>query len=68
VLRELDTNGVILVKGTWNNPSIKKIERDANANGFELREKNVLPSKGYTQSDGTSIKNDTITEYIFKRK
>ncbi|HDI3034133.1 TPA: hemagglutinin repeat-containing protein [Cronobacter turicensis] len=67
VVRVLDQNGTIVVKGTWNNPKIKGIEKKAKKYGFTLTEKNVIPSTGFSQTDGKSIANDTVTEYIFKK-
>ncbi|EOE6916129.1 hemagglutinin repeat-containing protein [Cronobacter turicensis] len=67
VVRVLDQNGTIIVKGTWNNPKIKSIEKKAKKYGFTLTEKNVIPSTGFSQTDGKPIANDTVTEYIFKK-
>ncbi|ELY3837996.1 hemagglutinin repeat-containing protein, partial [Cronobacter turicensis] len=65
VLRVLDKNGTIVVKGTWNNPAIQRIEKDAKKYGFTLTEKNVIPSTGFSQTDGKPIKNKKVTEYKF---
>ncbi|EOI3578680.1 hemagglutinin repeat-containing protein [Cronobacter turicensis] len=67
VLRVLDKNGTIVVKGTWNNPAIQRIEKDAKKYGFTLTEKNVIPSTGFSQTDGKPIKNKKVTEYKFKK-
>ena len=67
VLRVLDKNGTIIVKGSWNNPSMNNIEKIAKSKGFTLVEKNIIPSKGYLQSNGKPIQNPTITEYKFIR-
>lgn len=67
VLRVLDKNGTIIVKGSWNNPTMKNIEKIAEIKGFTLAEKNIIPSKGYSQSNGKPILNPTITEYKFIR-
>ncbi|EOI5820702.1 VENN motif pre-toxin domain-containing protein [Cronobacter malonaticus] len=67
VLRVLDKNGTIVVKGTWNNPAIQRIEKDAKKFGFILTEKNVIPSTGFSQTDGKPIKNKKVTEYKFKK-
>ncbi|EOV8973017.1 VENN motif pre-toxin domain-containing protein [Cronobacter turicensis] len=67
VVRVLDQNGTIIVKGTWNNPTIRKIEREAKKYGFTLTERNVIPSTGFSQTDGKPIANKTVTEYKFKR-
>ncbi|WP_392553614.1 VENN motif pre-toxin domain-containing protein [Orbus wheelerorum] len=68
ILRVLDNNGTIIIKGSWNNPSMKNLEKIAESKGFTLSEKNIISSKGYSQSDGMQIKNETITEYIFNKK
>ncbi|MWP63316.1 hypothetical protein, partial [Gilliamella sp. Pas-s25] len=68
ILRVLDNNGTIIIKGSWNNPSMKNIEKIAADKGFTLSEKNVISSKGYSQSNGKPIQNETITEYKFIRK
>ncbi|EKM0376132.1 hemagglutinin repeat-containing protein, partial [Cronobacter turicensis] len=65
VVRVLDQNGTIIVKGTWNNPTIRKIEREAKKYGFTLTERNVIPSTGFSQTDGKPIANKTVTEYKF---
>lgn len=39
VLRVLDKNGTIIVKGSWSNPIIRKIENEAKKHGFILTEK-----------------------------
>ncbi|EPT7082608.1 hypothetical protein ACVR26_003490 [Cronobacter sakazakii] len=67
VLRVLDQNGTIIVKGTWNNPTIRKIEREAQKYGFTLTERNVIPGTGFSQTDGKPIANKTVTEYKFKK-
>ncbi|ELY7490947.1 hemagglutinin repeat-containing protein [Cronobacter turicensis] len=67
VVRVLDQNGTIIVKGTWNNPTIRKIEREAKKYGFTLTERNVIPSTGFSQTDGKPIANKTVTEYKFKK-
>ncbi|ELY7393658.1 hypothetical protein SOJ80_003912 [Cronobacter universalis] len=67
VVRVLDKNGTIVVKGTWNNPTIRKIEREAKKYGFTLTERNVISSTGFSQTDGKPIANDTVTKYIFKK-
>ena len=67
VLRVLDKNGTIIVKGSWNNPSMNNIEKIVKSKGFTLVEKNIIPSKGYLQSNGKPIQNPTITEYKFIR-
>ena len=68
ILRVLANKGTIIIKGTWNNPSLKNIEKIAENKGFILSEKKVISSKGYSQSDGKQINNETITEYKFIRK
>ncbi|EOL9072635.1 hemagglutinin repeat-containing protein [Cronobacter turicensis] len=67
VLRVLDKDGTIVVKGTWNNPAIQRIEKDAKKYGFTLTERNVIPSTGFSQTDGKPIKNKKVTEYKFKK-
>ncbi|MBG5918796.1 hypothetical protein [Providencia stuartii] len=67
VLRVLDRNGTIIVKGSWSNPIIRKIENEAKKHGFILTEKNVIPSTAFSQTDGTPINNPTVTEYKFKK-
>jgi filamentous hemagglutinin len=68
VLRVLADDGVIVVKGTWDNANISKIEKIAEKNGFLLVEKNIIENDGYKQSDGSPITKDKIREYTFKRK
>ncbi|WP_255253713.1 hemagglutinin repeat-containing protein [Kosakonia pseudosacchari] len=68
VLRVLADDGVIIVKGTWDNVNISKIEKVAERNGFVIVEKNIIDNDGYKQSDGSPIAKDKLREYAFKRK
>ncbi|WP_231942975.1 hemagglutinin repeat-containing protein [Kosakonia sacchari] len=68
VLRVLADDGVIIVKGTWDNKNISKVEKVAERNGFIIVEKNIIDNDGYKQSDGSPITKDKLREYIFKRK
>jgi filamentous hemagglutinin len=68
VLRVLADDGAIIVKGTWDNKNISKIEKVAERNGFFIVEKNIIDNDGYKQSDGSPIAKDKLREYTFKRK
>ena len=49
------------------NKFIRNLEKIAADNGLKSVEKKTILSKGYTQSDGSPIKNLTINKYIFKK-
>lgn len=68
VMRVLNKDGVLIIRGGGGNKYIRNIEKIAADNGLKLVEKKTISSKGYTQSDGSPIKNLTINEYIFKKK
>ena len=68
VMRVLNKDGVLIIRGGGGNKYIRNIEKIAADNGLKLVEKKTISSKGYTQSDGSPIKNPTINEYIFKKK
>ena len=67
-MRVLNKDGVLIIRGGGGNKYIRNIEKIAADNGLKLVEKKTISSKGYTQSDGSPIKNPTINEYIFKKK
>jgi Haemagluttinin repeat. len=68
VIRVLNKDGVLIIRGGEGNKYIRNIEKIAADNGLKLVEKKTISSKGYTQSDGSPIKNPNINEYIFKKK
>ncbi|WP_225820792.1 VENN motif pre-toxin domain-containing protein [Providencia vermicola] len=68
VLRVLDKNGTMVITGSWNNPAIKNIEKEAKKNGFKLVEVKVISREGFKNSNGKPINNPTVKEYKFERE
>jgi hypothetical protein len=68
VLRVLRSDGQVIVRGNISNKNIKNIEKQASEKGLLLVSRKDISSAGYTQSNGSAIKSEKITEYIFKRK
>ncbi|WP_275075923.1 VENN motif pre-toxin domain-containing protein [Providencia rettgeri] len=68
VLRVLDKDGTMVVTGSWNNPAMKNIEKEAKKNGFKLVEVKVISSEGFKNSNGKPINNPTVKEYKFERE
>ncbi|EOD8959131.1 hypothetical protein ACJ5XU_002622 [Providencia stuartii] len=68
VLRVLDKNGTVVVTGSWNNPAMKNIEKEAKKNGFKLVEVKTISSDGFKDSNGKPINNPTVKEYKFERE
>lgn len=67
VLRVLNEDGVLIIRGGDANKYVRNIEQIAEINNLELIEKKTISSQGYTQTDGSPIKSLTINEYTFKK-
>ena len=68
VLRVLEPEGTIVIKGSGTNRTLRNIEAEAARNGLILVSKKDVPNIGYNQTSGAPIKGDVVIEYIFKRK